>query len=170
MSTRPCRPVYRYLVHNVKPACEDDYGDDGDDDDDDDGDVCDDGDDGGAHSITGTGSPLTAAHNHLNSLGEHRPDSVLCSAVHSLLLAAVWDRGGRIPSQRWPPTNSIREKSLKLTLRCINRILARCGPLVIATPDRWSRPKQFGNPEMLNNHFWKTFALKLSGLVWHGMR
>ena len=71
MSTRPCRPVYGYLVHDVKPACEDD--DDDVDDDDDDG-------DGGAHSITGTGSPLTAAHNNLNSLGEHRPDSVLCSA------------------------------------------------------------------------------------------
>ena len=71
MSTRPCRPVYGYLVHDVKPACEDD--DDDVDDDDDDG-------DGGAHSITGTGSPLTAAHNNLNSLGEHRPDSVQCSA------------------------------------------------------------------------------------------
>ena len=51
--------------------------DDGDDYDDDDDDDNDDDDDGPAHSITGTGSALTAPHNNLNSLGEHhRPMSV----------------------------------------------------------------------------------------------
>ena len=104
-------------------------------------------------SITGTGSPLTARHNNLNSLASEHP--VLCPAfllcnvqLIEVVASCCLEERGRIPSQRWPPTNSIREKGLKLTSGCINRIQTRCGPVVIATLDRWSGPKkQFGNPE-----------------------
>ena len=125
------------LVADVEPVYKDDDDDDG--------------DDGGAHSITGTGSPLTAAHNNLNSLGEHRPDSVQCSAF-TAAGCCLGQRGTHsLAAVAADKFNQRKEFKINIALHQPDTCQVWTTLVIIATLDRWSGPKQFGNPEMLNN-------------------